>query len=59
VFEGTLDKGKRMVFVSRRLWLDVARPEVVSTRLNGRAVQLPSVKTVIVTARGIRPAVGA
>jgi hypothetical protein len=59
VFEGTLDKGKRMVFVGRRLWLDIARPEVLSTRLNGRVVQLPSVKTVVVTARGIRPASGA
>jgi cytoskeleton protein RodZ len=60
VFEGTLDSGKSMVFVGRRLWLDVARPEVLSTKLNGRVVRLPrGVKTVVVTARGVRPSSGA
>jgi cytoskeleton protein RodZ len=60
VFEGTLDKGKRMVFVGRRLWLDVARPEVLSTKLNGRVVRLPrGAKTLVVTARGVRPSSGA
>jgi cytoskeleton protein RodZ len=60
VFEGTLDKGKRIVFVGRRLWLDVARPEVLSTKLNGRVVRLPrGVKTVVVTARGVRQSSGA
>jgi hypothetical protein len=60
VFEGTLDKGKRMVFVGRRLWLDVARPGALSAKLDGRVVRLPGgVKSVVVTARGIRPSSGA
>jgi cytoskeletal protein RodZ len=60
VFEGTLDKGKSMVFAGRRLWLEVARPEVLSTKLNGRVVRLPrGVKTIVVTARGVRPSSGA
>jgi cytoskeletal protein RodZ len=60
IFQGTLDKGRRMVFVGRRLWLDVARPDVLAAKLNGRLVRLPSgVKTVVVTARGVRPSSGA
>jgi hypothetical protein len=60
IFQGTLDKGRRMVFVGRRLWLDVAQPEVLTAKLNGRVVQLPSgVKTLVVTVRGVRPSSGA
>jgi cytoskeletal protein RodZ len=60
VFQGTLDKGRRMIFVGRRLWLDVAQPDVLAAKLNGRVVQLPSgVQTVVVTARGVHPSSGA
>jgi cytoskeletal protein RodZ len=60
IFQGTLDKGRRIVFVGRRLWLDVAQPDVLAAKLNGRVVQLPrGVKTVVVTARGVRPSSGA
>ena len=60
MFEGTLERGKRMIFVGRRLWLDVARPGALSAKLNGRVVRLPGgVTSVVVTARGIRPASGA
>ena len=51
------DKGRRIVFVAPRLWLDVAQPDVLAAKLNGRVVQLPrAVKTVVVTVRGVRPA---
>jgi cytoskeletal protein RodZ len=60
IFQGTLDHGRRMVFVGRRLWLDVAQPDVLAAKLNGRVVQLPSgVKTLVVTARGVRRSSGA
>jgi cytoskeletal protein RodZ len=61
VFQGTLEKGQRQLFVGRRLWIDVARPEVLTATLNGRSVRLPTggVKTLVVTAHGIRPASGA
>jgi cytoskeletal protein RodZ len=61
VFQGTLERGKGMIFVGRRLWIDIARPEALSAKLNGRVVHLPtgSVRTVVVTAHGIRPSSGA
>jgi cytoskeleton protein RodZ len=61
VFQGTLEKGQRQLFVGRRLWVDVSRPEVVTATLNGRSVRIPTggVKTLVVTPRGIRPATGA
>lgn len=60
VFEGTLDQGKRMVFAGRRLWVDAAQPGVLTAKLNGRVVRLPTgVKTIVVTARGVRRSAGA
>jgi cytoskeleton protein RodZ len=61
LFQGTLDKGQRHVFVGRHLWLDVAKPEALSATLNGRVVHLPSgsMKTMVVTARGVRASSGA
>jgi cytoskeleton protein RodZ len=61
VYQGTLEKGERQVFVARRLWIDVGRPEVLRARLNGRVVRLPTggPKVLVVTARGVRVATGA
>jgi cytoskeleton protein RodZ len=61
VFQGTLDTGQRHVFVGRRLWLEIAKPEALSAKLNGRVIRLPrgGVKTVVVTARGVRRSSGA
>jgi cytoskeletal protein RodZ len=59
VFQGTLDKGSRHVFTAKRLWLDMAKPDALSAKLNGVAVRLPGAKTVVVTARGVRPSSGA
>jgi cytoskeletal protein RodZ len=61
VFQGTLDKGQRHVFVGRRLWLEIAKPEALSAKLNGRVIRLPhgGVKTVVVTARAVRRSSGA
>jgi cytoskeletal protein RodZ len=62
VFQGTLDKGQRHLFVGRRLWIGMAKPEALSAKLNGAVVRLPGggVKAVVVTARGgVRPSSGA
>jgi Helix-turn-helix domain len=59
VFQGTLERGQRKLFSARKLWITLDRPENLSTILNGRTRILPGggVKTLIVTARGIRPGV--
>jgi cytoskeleton protein RodZ len=56
VYQGTLEKGERQTFVGRRLWVDVARPEVVTAKLNGRVRRLPSggARILLVTVRGFR-----
>ena len=56
VYQGTLEKGERQVFVGRRLWVDVGRPEVLSVKLNGKLTRFPRgrPKVLVVTARGIR-----
>ena len=61
LFQGTLEQGQPHVFVARRLWVSVARPEVLTTKLNGRPVRLPTrgSKSFVVTVRGIRRASGA
>jgi hypothetical protein len=60
VYQGTLEKGEKQLFVGRRLWIDVGRPEVLRATLNGRAVRFPTggPKIVVVTARGLRAATG-
>jgi len=60
VYQGTLEKGEKQLFVGRRLWIDVGRPEVLRAKLNGRAVRFPTggPKIVVVTARGLRAATG-
>ena len=59
MFQGTLDQGQDQLFTARRLWITLDRPENLTTVLNGRPKRLPvgGVKTLIVTPRGIRPAV--
>ena len=59
LFQGTLERGQRHVFTGSKLWITLDRPENLGTVLNGRSRILPGggVKTLIVTARGIRPGV--
>jgi hypothetical protein len=59
LFQGTLETGQDQVFTGRRLWITLDRPENLGIVLNGRSRRLPigGVKTLIVTPRGIRPAV--
>jgi hypothetical protein len=59
LFQGTLELGQRKVFVGRTLWITLDRPENLGAILNGHSRRLASggVKTLIVTARGIRPGV--
>jgi hypothetical protein len=59
LFQGTLDHGQKQLFTARKLWITLDRPENLVTVLNGRTRLLPvgGVKTLIVTPRGIRPAV--
>ena len=59
LFQGTLERGQKKVFSARKLWITLDRPENLGTILNGRTRILPGggVKTLIVTARGIRPGV--
>jgi hypothetical protein len=59
LFQGTLEQGQKQLFVARKLWITLDRPENLVTILNGRTRRLPvgGVKTLTVTPRGIRPAV--
>ena len=59
IFQGTLERGQRHVFTGRKLWITLDRPENLRTILNGhtRVLSGGGVKTLIVTARGIRPGV--
>jgi cytoskeleton protein RodZ len=59
LFQGTLERGQKKLFSGRRLWITLDRPENLGTILNGHTRILPggSVKTLIVTTRGIRPGV--
>jgi len=61
VYQGPLEKGQKQLFVGRRLWIDVGRPEVISATLNGHVVRFPTggPKIVVVTARGLHAATGA
>jgi hypothetical protein len=59
LFQGTLDRGQDQLFIGRRLWITLDRPENLTTVLNGRVRRLPvgGPKTLIVTPRGIQPGV--
>jgi cytoskeleton protein RodZ len=59
LFEGTLERGRMMRFTGKKLWLNVASPENLSARLNGKAVRLSTEKrpvSVVVTKEGVAPA---
>jgi cytoskeleton protein RodZ len=54
VWEGTLEPGRTVHFVSKRLWMRFGAPWNVDARLNGKATALPAqTGDVVVTARGI------
>ena len=55
LFQGTLDQGQRRVFVARRLWVTLDRPENVRMILNHHTRRLPvgAPKTLVVTPRAI------
>jgi hypothetical protein len=59
LFQGTLERSQRKLFTGRTLWITLDRPENLNTILNGHTRLLPGggVKTLVVTARGIRPGV--
>ena len=59
LYQGTLEKGQNQLFTGKRLWITLDRPENLRIVLNGRVRHLPvgGVKTLIVTPRGISPAV--
>jgi cytoskeletal protein RodZ len=59
LYQGTLEQGQNQLFTARKLWITLDRPENLVTVLNGHTQHLPvgGVKTLIVTPRGIRPAV--
>jgi Helix-turn-helix domain/RodZ C-terminal domain len=59
LYQGTLERGQRQTFTAKKLWITLDRPENLRTILNERSRRLPvgGVKTLLVTPRGIRPAV--
>jgi hypothetical protein len=61
LYEGTLQKGQRLIYVARRLWIVVGRPAALAVTLNGRTVSLPALgpRTLDITARRVRLVAGA
>lgn len=54
VWEGTLEPGRTLHFVSKRLWIRLGAPWNVAARLNGKPTVLPTrTGDVVVTARGV------
>jgi helix-turn-helix protein len=56
LFQGTLERGRMMRFAGRKLWLNVASPENLAARLNGKAVRISTERrpvTVVVTKGGV------
>jgi hypothetical protein len=56
LFTGTLERGRMMRFTGRKLWINVASPENLSARLNGKAVRLTTEHrpvSVVVTKKGV------
>jgi cytoskeletal protein RodZ len=55
LYEGTLETGRSVRFVARRLWLRIGAPWNLEATLNGKPVELPgSVGNIVVTAAGVR-----
>jgi cytoskeleton protein RodZ len=59
LYQGTLEQGQKQLFTGSKLWITLDRPENLVTILNGHTRRLPigGVKTLLVTPRGIQPAV--
>jgi cytoskeleton protein RodZ len=58
LFQGTLERGHMLRFTGRKLWLNVASPEHLRARLNGKAVLLSAESrpvVVVVTKKGVAP----
>jgi cytoskeleton protein RodZ len=58
VFEGTLERGRTMRFTGKRLWLNIAAPENLAARLNGKNVDLSDQAQPVVllaTKKGLAP----
>ena len=58
-FEGTIERGRSQRFRGKTLRLQIARPDNLAARLNGKAVALPrraQPVVVLVTAKGVRVA---
>jgi cytoskeleton protein RodZ len=59
VWEGTLQPGRTVHFVSKRLWMRIGAPWNVEAKLNGKPATLPTqTGDVLVTARGVSPTSG-
>jgi cytoskeletal protein RodZ len=59
LYQGTLEQGQDQLFIGRKLWITLDRPENLRVVLNNRSRRLPvgGVKTLIVTPLGIRSGV--
>ena len=58
VYEGTIERGKTMRFTGKRLWLNIAAPENLAARLNGKDEALPKRARPVVlvaTKKGLAP----
>jgi cytoskeleton protein RodZ len=56
LFAGTLERGRMMRFTAKKLWLNVASPENIAARLNGKAIRLSTEHrpvSVVVTKKGV------
>lgn len=59
VYTGTIETGRTMRFTGKRLWLNVASPDNLAARLNGKTVSLPAVSrpvVLLVTKKGLSQA---
>jgi hypothetical protein len=56
LWDGTLERGKRLSFVRPQMWLQISTPENLTVRLNGRVAQIGSgsPRTFTVTPRHVR-----
>ena len=59
LYQGTLEQGQDQLFIGRKLWITLDRPENLRVVLNNRSRRLPvgGVETLIVTPLGIRSGV--
>ena len=58
VFDGTIERGRRITFTGKQLWLNIGSPDNLVARLNGKRVRLPARRepvVVVATRNGLRP----